>query len=84
MNKCDCESCRDISVLKNIIKKLPPEDGKFLEHLYENLMMTEMDLAHSKAILNGTWPNAEIHLWYALKRAIEQNKKKDLDKNVDF
>lgn len=83
MNKCGCGTCQDITHLTTIIKKLPPEDGKFLEHIYEHLMATEMDLAHARAILDGTWPNSTHHLWYSLRRAIANEKKKDLDKTVD-
>lgn len=83
MNKCACDTCKDITELKHIIAKLPPEDGKFLEHLYEHVMASEMDLAHARAILDGTWPSAIDHLWYSIRRAIAYEKKKELDKKVD-
>jgi hypothetical protein len=81
---CDCELCKRNRKFEGFLKKYPftKNDTEFLNKIYLDLNMTEFELNHREAILDGSWPQAvEI-----LERSLEEAKKfraEQENKNVE-
>jgi hypothetical protein len=70
---CDCRLCKRNRKFERFLKKYPftKKDTEFLNKIYDDLNMTESELNHREAVLDGSWPQAvEI-----LERSLEEAKK---------
>lgn len=56
---CDCLVCQYSKKVKANLEGLPLEKRQFFEDMYDILLNIEMDRDCYKAILDGTWPNAD-------------------------
>lgn len=80
---CDCQLCKRNRKFEGFLKKYPftKNDTEFLNKIYLDLNMTEFELNHREAILDGSWPQAveilERHL-FAAKRMRDRQEKKNV------
>lgn len=66
--KCSCEVCEYGKEVQKQLNLLTEESKLFFEGMYDRLQEVENDLDIVNSILDGSWPNAEMHLEQALAR----------------
>jgi len=60
---CDCGSCNEINEFQTNINKIEDEEVKeHFQKLYVSYLSLEMDRDRLKAIIVGTWPDADEQL----------------------
>lgn len=65
---CECSSCERFNTLKRIVEQLPPEDGKWLLELYDQVATLETDRDYLKQVLAGETEGSERILYAGLVR----------------
>lgn len=56
---CDCRLCKRSREVRAALERIPEQEREFWSRLHEGLFETEADLEYYKAIVDGTWPNAD-------------------------
>jgi hypothetical protein len=49
------------------LSKIPESERKFFEDLYEKMCNIDMDLNHTRCIIDGSWPTADDYIYGARK-----------------
>ena len=66
---CTCQFCKDYAYLQAMLPTIPEEHRAFVTRMCESFWQADEELGYKKAILDGTWPEAVIHLEMALNNA---------------
>ncbi len=71
-NKCECDVCHFSRLVNAHIQKLEDEDAQnFFMNMYDMLIHAEFDRDYYKAVIDGTWPEADTLIQkYRNKRPI--------------
>jgi len=57
---CDCTVCQRLDEYEEHLKKIEdPEERKFWDELCEQYESLDFELDYYKAIVDGSWPNAD-------------------------
>jgi hypothetical protein len=59
MNGCHCSLCIRTREFREALEKLPASDRMFWTDIYSHLFHAEADRDYYKAIVEGSWPNAD-------------------------
>lgn len=59
MTNCDCKICNRFQKFKAWLDTIPDESKEFAIKIYDDLTLTEDDRDYYKAIVDGSWPNAD-------------------------
>ncbi|MBW2106611.1 MAG: hypothetical protein JRI26_11490 [Deltaproteobacteria bacterium] len=73
---CECKVCEYGKLVEQNINILPEPQRKFFNDMYSNLAHAEEDRDYYKAIVKGTWPNADGII--ALMRRVKEVKNENL------
>ena len=73
--RCECDVCHFSRLVNAQIQKLEDEDAQnFFLNMYDMLIHTEFDRDYYKAIIDGTWPEADkMIMKYRNKRSQNQS-----------
>jgi len=66
--QCTCPSCKFIRKVQTVQKKLSPRDAEVIEDLLLRWEAESTDASHSKAVLEGKWPNSLDILKHAVSK----------------
>jgi len=80
---CDCQFCKDHQHLLAILPSIPEEHREFVTRGWENFWQADEELGYRKAILDGTWPEAVVHLKFALANAEKRLAKEEAELKFD-
>ena len=69
----DCQVCQDSRIFRTYLKGLTESQIDYFQSLYEKLLEAEEDNSYYKALLDGTWPNADKVIENWRKRCRVQN-----------
>jgi hypothetical protein len=59
MNTCNCAICQRSQQFQEALKLVPETDKQFWKDLFSLLYDVEMDRDYYRAIVDGSWPNAD-------------------------
>lgn len=59
MSECECKLCARTRQFRLALEKIPEQEREFWSNLYNHLFDIEVDRDYYKAIVDGTWPNAD-------------------------
>ena len=57
---CACKLCQRNAEVEQRLAKLPASERDYWEGIYELLLHVEMDLNHHQALVDGSWPDADL------------------------
>ena len=69
---CECEICRRDRAFRLHLAQLADDQQMYFNAMYDALQHAEMDRDYYHAILDGSWPNAEV-IRDAMKLARERD-----------
>jgi hypothetical protein len=61
---CDCKLCVRNKSVQLAIERLPDDRQQFFSDFFEYVIGVETDLGYYKAIVDGSWPNADEIIKY--------------------
>jgi hypothetical protein len=56
---CQCQICHRNRQFKEVIERVPAQDKEFWKAIFDRLFNVENDRDYYKAVVEGTWPNAD-------------------------
>lgn len=69
MSECHCNWCREYEEIKAVKERGDVEEmRRWIDRLSNDLWQTQEDLSHKRAILDGSWPEAERYAEHILSR----------------
>lgn len=57
---CACDGCKRAVTVQLMLSKLPEDQREFWDGIYTDLLHAEMDRDVNMAILEGSWPDADL------------------------
>lgn len=59
MSACNCKLCLRTQQFRLSLEKVPESEREFWSNIYSDLFHVEVDRDYYKAIVEGTWPDAD-------------------------
>jgi hypothetical protein len=56
---CNCLICMRHAAFVRALSEIPEDGRRFWEHIYDQLNGAEFDADYYRAIVEGTWPDAD-------------------------
>lgn len=56
---CDCEVCQQSRAFYKYLDTVPAESRDYFVNLYDALLEAEEDRCYYRALLDGSWPDAD-------------------------
>lgn len=70
---CDCQVCTENRYFMTQLEGLTESQKEYFEGLHDSMLNTMEDNSYYKALLDGTWPNADKVIENWRKRCQAQN-----------
>lgn len=68
---CSCDVCKQSITFREHLDRIPAELHEYFQELYDVLIHAQFDNDYYKAIIDGSWPEADLIIDRARKRKVK-------------